>query len=101
MVVRHLHHFKAKFDSVVTLHAKLKEEFKEQVPNSVTFNVGYFEGQRHAKIVIASEEDLKMMYTKYPSGEISLWCDGRVEYTSVGRKRKREEMVATRYQDKG
>ena len=41
------------------------------------------------------------MYKKYPSGDISLWCDGRVEDTTpAGRKRRRDEMVASRYQEK-
>ena len=40
-----------------------------------------------------------MMYEKYPSGDISLWCDGRTEDTCIssGRKRKRNE---THYEDK-
>ena len=97
-----MHRFKAEFESVVMLHAKLIEEFKEQVPNSVTFNIGYYEGQRHAKMAIVTEEDLNAMYEKYPSGDVALWCDGRSEDTSsaVTKKRKRDEMLATRYKDK-
>ena len=49
IIVRELHHFHGRFDSVIDLHAKLIEELKEQVPNSVTFNVAYFEGQQHPK----------------------------------------------------
>ena len=85
-----MHNFKGKFDSIISLHTKIIEEFKDQVPDSVTFNVGYYEGQQHAKVVIASVDDLKMMYKKYPSGDISLWCDGRVEDNhSRGRKRRK------------
>ena len=40
------------------------------------------------------------MYEKYSHGEISLWCDGRAEETLVTKKRKRDEMIVTRYEDK-
>lgn len=97
---RQLHHFNATFDSVISLHAKLIDELKEQVPNSVNFKVGYFGGQRNAKMVIATEEDLKVMHEKYRSGEIT--DDERVEETSIGQKHKHDEVASTRtrYQEK-
>ena len=49
------------------------------VPDSLTFGVGYYEGQRHCKMVIATQEDINAMYRKYPSGDITLWCDGKSE----------------------
>ncbi|SMN02688.1 hypothetical protein SPONN_1479 [uncultured Candidatus Thioglobus sp.] len=101
VVVRHLHHFHGKFDSLLNLHVKLVEEFKEQVPDSLSFNIGYFEGQKHAKMLMGSEEDLQAMYMRYPSGEVTLWCDGRKseENGSAAKKRKRED-VASNYHDK-
>ena len=42
--MRQLHRFKSQFDSVVAIRVKLAEEFKEQVPNTLDFSVGYFEG---------------------------------------------------------
>ena len=80
------------------LHAKLIEEFKENVPDSFTFNVGYFEGQRHAKMALSSEEDLKAMNLKYQSGDITLWCDGKSDDVA-SRKRKRDE-PSSRYQER-
>jgi len=45
VIMRQLHHFHGRFESVISLRANLIEESKEQVPtNSVTSNVGYFEG---------------------------------------------------------
>ena len=40
-----------------------------------------------------SEDDLYSMYSKYSSGSITLWCDGRVEDENEGGriKLKREE----------
>ena len=79
----------------MVLRAKIVEEFKEQVPNSSTFNIGYYEGSQHSKIWIVSNEDLTSMYEKYPKGEIILWCEGRTELMneekSRNSKRKREE----------
>ena len=103
--MRYMHHFCSKFESVITLRTKLAEQFKEQVPNSVTFNVGCFEGQQHAKVWLVSDDDLHAMYAKYPRGDITLWCEGRTEAIEdergAGRtKRKRDEMVSSRRQEK-
>ena len=73
------------------MYTKLIEEMKENVPNNLTFSIGYFEGQKHSKISIVSNEDLKSMYSLYPKGEILLWCDGRGEEGPSKRKRKRAE----------
>ena len=86
VMVRELHHFHSKFTSLVNLHAKLVEEFNDSVPDS---GVGYYEGQRYCKMVIATQEDINAMYRKYPSGDITLWCDGKSEDNGKG-KRKRE-----------
>ena len=42
--VRHLHDCSTKFESVTALRVKLIESFKESIPNTVDFNVGYYEG---------------------------------------------------------
>ncbi|SMN02488.1 hypothetical protein SPONN_1164 [uncultured Candidatus Thioglobus sp.] len=97
-MIHQLHKFTGKFESIVMLHAKLIEEFKENVPDSFTFNIGYFEGQRHAKMALSSEEDLKAMYLRYQRGDITLWCDGKSDDV-ISRKRKRDE-PSTRYQDR-
>lgn len=82
----------------MALHVKLIEEFKEQVPDSVTFEVGYYEGQKHAKVWIFSDEDLQSMYEKYPKGgDVTLWCEGRnEERAGVKRKREREDLCTRR-----
>ena len=102
VIVRQLHHFQSRFESVLSLHIKLIEEFKDQVPDSVTFGVGYYEGQQHSKIWIVCDDDLKAMYKRYPHGEITLWCDGRgdVSEDEASRKRKRDEPAPTRRQEK-
>ena len=97
VVVRQLHEFHSRFESAVGLRAKFIEYFKEQVPDSVTFEAGFYEGQKHSKVWICSNEDLKCMY---PSGEITLWCEGRIDDTTDRRKRKREELVTSRRQEK-
>ena len=52
VVVRQLHHFHEEFESVIALHAKLIEDFKDQVPSSVTFDVGFQDGQKHSKMLL-------------------------------------------------
>ena len=52
---------------------------------------------------IVTNDDLKLMYDKYPSGEITLWCEGRSEKdsdVSERGKRKRDEVVTSRRQEK-
>lgn len=52
--------------------------------------MGYFEGSQHSKIWLYSTSDLEAMYRKYPSGEITIWCDGYSEEETHG-KRKRDD----------
>ena len=95
-VLRHLH-FNSRFDSLLALRVKLIEEFQDGVPSTVTFNVGYFEGQQHSKISMITADDLSTMYSRYPKGEITLWCDGSSgqEASSEHGKRKREDVSSS------
>ena len=87
-----MHDCHTKFESVIVLRAKLIERLGEQVPNTVTFDVGYYDGQHHSKIWLCSNKDLEVMYHKYPSSEITLWCDGCTNEDSTGcKKRKRDD----------
>lgn len=86
-VFRQLNGFTSKFQSSNDIRIKLIEEFKDQVPNTVDFTIGYLEGSRQTKICIVSADDLQTMYKKYPSGgNVTLWCDQREVNSS--RKRK-------------
>ena len=70
------------------------------MPDSVTYvyEAGYYEGQKHAKVWLVTNDDVDGMYDKYPNGgEITLWCEGRS--TRTKRKRDREE-VSTRRQER-
>ena len=92
--------FNSRFESLLALRVKLIEEFQDCVPNTVVFNVGYFEGQQHSKISIVNGEDLNAMYSRYPKGEITLWCDSSSpavgqEASSEHGKRKREDVAAS------
>ena len=50
---------------------------------------------------LCSNDDLKSMYTKYPKGEITLWCEGKcAEQSNVCGKRKRDEPKSSKRQDK-
>ena len=57
VTVRYLHNVYTTFESAIGLRMKLVEEFQELVPDSLSFNVDYFEGQSHAKIWLVARED--------------------------------------------
>ena len=82
------------------LRLKLIDELEEQVPDSLSFPVGYFEGQKHSKIWLVTEKDLQAMYEKYPQGEITLWCDRRVSPVPGNVRKKDEPCTTTRRQEK-
>ena len=99
VIVRHLNDCSVKFESITALRVKLIESFRESVPNTINFNLGYFEGSQQAKIWLVVPDDLKTMYQKYPQGgAINLWCDARCDETEVEnvRKRKRDSEVSKR-----
>ena len=52
VVVRQLHHFTGKFESVVAVHTKPMEELKEQVPNTINFNVGTMKANDRPKSLL-------------------------------------------------
>ena len=49
--------------------------FAETVPDTVNFNVGYFDGRQQAKLWLVTDEDLDSIYSKYRNLEIAqlLW----------------------------
>ena len=94
VAVFYLNDFMAAFDSVTSLRVKLIEAFKDRVPSTLDFNVGYYEGSQQAKIWLVTSDDLKTFYRKFPKGgQVMLWCDGRAQEGegSQSRKRKRDE----------
>ncbi len=59
-----LHSFKGKFSSVDHFKEVLSDELNEEVSDENSkYNMGYFEGRHQTKRWLASEEDLKAMYT--------------------------------------
>jgi len=89
IIVRQLHNFYVKFTSVNALRVKLIEQFQEQVPDTLKFSVGYFDGRHQMSLV--SCDDLHGMYSKYKfGGEIVLWCSGRCQEVDARKCRKRE-----------
>lgn len=93
-VVRYLHNVTCKFESVNGLRVRLMDDFQEHVPNTATFDVGYFEGKQHTKIWLVTSDDLDKLYKLHPNGgEVFLWCQGANEVGATEghcAKRKRE-----------
>ena len=99
VIVRHLNDCSMKFESITALRVKLIKSVRENVPNIIDFNVGYFEGSQQAKVWLVVPDDLKTMYQKYPQGgAINLWCDARCDETEVENvhKRKRDSEASKR-----
>ena len=68
------------------------EEFKDQVPETINFSVGYFVGRQSTKKWLVSQEDLECMYTAVRQAgktDICLWCDGWQEEKDSDSSQKR------------
>jgi len=93
--VHQLHSIYSKLATVNGVRVKLIEELKEQVPDSLKFGLGYFDGRHQMSLV--SAEDLKVMYSRHRlGGEVLLWCEGRRkdrkrDSTELGGLLKRQE----------
>ena len=85
-----MHNYASRFNTAIDLRMKLIEEFKDIVPDTLSFSVGYFEGQSHSKIWLVDRQDFSTMYKKYPKGEISLWCDSQSDEDGAGSRKKRK-----------
>ena len=97
VIVRHLNNFTGKFDTVMALRLQLIEAFSDQVPNTVDFSVGYYEGSQQSKVWLVTADDLKKMYESIKRGHITLWCDQKTsESEHASRKRKRESESTAR-----
>ncbi len=107
-ISRQLHHFDDKFHSITALKVHLIETLGEQVPETINFNLGYFEGRQSKKRWLCCQDDLDAMYQCYKDGgEITLWCDARKsnscnsEQSEPGaRKRKQDNPTTTKRQEK-
>lgn len=90
-ILRQLNSFSSLFTSPLDLHLKIIKDCADHVPNTVDFNVGYYDGSQQAKVLIASSDDLQTMYKKYSKGgNLTMWCDGRqpIPSNKTGTKRK-------------
>ena len=70
------------------LKEKLKAEFKDKLPETDDFQVGYYHGKQSSKIWLVTEEDHKSMYITTGKSNILLWCDARSSDSVTGQKRK-------------
>ena len=90
-IIRDVHHFGGKFATILDMKRKIMQEFKDELPETTDFNVGYFYGKQSAKRWIVTQEDLDAMY-KTEKDKFLLWADARViasdGATAIGQKRK-------------
>ena len=96
-IIREVRHFTGKFMSILDLKSKIMDEFKDQLPESTDFKVGYFHGKQSAKRWLITQEDIDLMYESGKT-KLLLWADARSspptadEATSKGHKRKHESI---------
>ena len=77
-VVRMWHDVSEEFYSLSALKLQLMDSFPEELPSSMDFQVGYFEGRSHAKRWLIENRDLDKMNSLYMAGStINLWCEGK------------------------
>ena len=90
--------FQGRFTSITDLKVRIMDEFKDQVPQSTAFSVGYFEGRQSTKYWICTEQDSNAMYN-HCHNEIMLWCDGHITDEPTA-KRPRSEGASTKREEK-
>ena len=78
-IIRNLHEFKGKFQTVSQLKSCIMDELHDELPEDPVLDVGYFETHQSSKVWIVSPKDLEVLYEKVKNGgEICLWiqvCD--------------------------
>ena len=77
---------------MIDLKVKLMEQFENQLPIPLTFNIGYYDGRQSEKRWICDREDLEAMYSSpalLGRKDILLWCDGRPEDSDSDNSRKK------------
>ena len=68
-----------RFQTPSELKSYLKEQFKELVPDSTDFNIGYYKPScGSTKVWIKGNEDVQCMYDCCRD-EINMWCEGCLE----------------------
>ena len=88
---------------MTALRAKIIDQFQDLVPNTLDFNVGYFEGRQQSKMWLVTKEDLDSMYMKHPSGDLTFWCDGRYcesETVEDGRGKRKRDLAGSKRQER-
>ena len=87
-MTRDVHQFHGKFTSINDIKDKLKNEFKDHLPETDDFQIGYYLGKQSSKMWLVTEEDLKSMYGNIGRDNIPLWSDARSNELVVGQNRK-------------
>jgi len=84
-IVREVHSYHDKFESIGVMKVKLMEEFSENVPKTLDFNVGYLAGKQNTKYWLMCQVDLNGMYKSLKTN--NTYCCGAM-LTSLKQKLK-------------
>ena len=84
---------------VTAIQVSMIDDFDDQVPDSVKFNVGYID-DRH-QMSLFNVEDLSLMYSEYKlGGEIILWSEGRCIEDKRGSQKRGLEAASQQKQER-
>ena len=61
-VIREVHRFNQRFATIQEFKEKIMDEFSDQLPETLDFQIGYYHGKQSAKRWIITQEDLNLMY---------------------------------------
>ena len=61
------------------------DEFKDHLPDTDDFIIGYYLGKRSCKMWLVTEEDLRSMYENIGK-DVLLWSDARSSNPIMGQK---------------
>lgn len=76
-IVWNWHHMHENFTSPENIKVKLRDSFREYIPDNMTFKIGYFEKPGSSKRWLETVEDVQAMYINNTDEMFTLWCDGR------------------------
>ena len=61
-MIREVHRFNQKFATIQEFKEKIMDEFSDQLPETLDFQIGYYHGKQSPKRWIITQEDLNLMY---------------------------------------
>ena len=82
-----VHRFHEKRNTSIKDIKEKLDEFKDHLPDTDDFIIGYYLGKQSCKMWLVTEEDFRSMYENIGK-DVLLWSDARSSNPTMGQKRK-------------